>query len=170
MPRKRRRLKEKKLQLQALYAQLRQLIRSGEPWTKDAWYNNSRVADLVYGNFYFEDSWENETAKRAAWDELKPDILEQHIQRRPGTRPHAWWEFETVNGAKPLRRMMSGREAQIIAKTSFGIPSCTAGSYPDQSPCYESELEYLERNQLLFREEIPLIEANAEVERDDWLE
>src|SRR5215471_16892108 len=100
MPRKRRRPKEKKLQLQALYVRLRQLIRSGEPWMKDKWYNNSRVADLICGRFYFEDSWEDETARRAAWEELKPDILERHITHMPGTRPSAWWDYETVNGAK----------------------------------------------------------------------
>lgn len=169
MPRKRRRLKEKKLQTQALYAQLREAIRSGEPWIKDTRYNNSHVADLVRGNFYFEDSWEDEKAKQEAWEELKSGILEQHIQHRPGTRPAAWWDYETVDGKKPLRRMVSGRAPQIIAKTSFGIPSCTAGSYPDQPACYESELEHLERNQLLFKEEIPLIEADAEGEHDNYV-
>jgi len=129
---------------------------------KDTRYNNSHLADLIYGNFYFEDSWEDGTAKRAAWKELKADILEQHIQRRPGTRPAAWWEFELINGTKPARRLVSGRIPEVIGDLFFGVPGGFAGVDPNDYPEWESQLEYLERNKLLFREEIPLIEADAD--------
>jgi hypothetical protein len=47
----------------------------------------------------------DDEAIRAAWAALQSTIMPAWIQRRPGTRPWAWWKFE----APERRRTVGGR-------------------------------------------------------------
>ncbi len=31
---------------------------------------------------------------RAAWEELRDELIEEHIREFPGTRPWAWWAYD----------------------------------------------------------------------------
>ena len=64
--------------------------------TRDDLGGRMELLGLVKGHWYGLsniDENDDETI-RALWSELQDDILQQHVRRRPGTRPSAWWRWE----------------------------------------------------------------------------
>jgi hypothetical protein len=47
----------------------------------------------------------NREARQRAWEAVRLDVLADWIETRPGTRPHAWWEFDAP---EPQRRRVGG--------------------------------------------------------------
>jgi hypothetical protein len=86
-----------------------------------------------------------EETRREAWDTARDDILADHIQESPGSRPFAWWRYE----AKQQRRQVAGpAHSRPDSQRWFGVPT---GMYcpSDFEAEYETEAEYLERLHLL---------------------
>ena len=80
---------------------------------------------------------------KAAWMELRDELLPTWIEQHPGTRPYAWWRFEAP---EPRRQVSPGPES-LGPATSFGCPSLFRGIPHDGM--FETEAEYLERLGLL---------------------
>jgi hypothetical protein len=84
---------------------------------------------------------------REVWDDLGDQLLAEHIASAPGTRPWAWWQWESP---EPRRQVNPGPEP-IGPAAWFGMPSQYKGQPPDGM--YESEAAYLARHSLLTNEE-----------------
>jgi hypothetical protein len=82
-----------------------------------------------------------------AWAMLRDEMLPEHIAENPGTRPWAWWAFESK---EPRRRVNDGPEA-IGPATWFGTPSRFTAMPP--AGMFESERDYLQRLGLLTDDE-----------------
>ena len=89
---------------------------------------------------------------RAAWKALGKELLKEFIEKNPGRRPWAWWQFE----AKEPRR--------VVGVDVIDLPAC--GSQPARRCQYdiiETEAAYLRRLGLLSpAEEQALAEAASE--------
>lgn len=84
---------------------------------------------------------------RQAWEEHRESILAEHIKEKPGTRPWAWWRFDSP---EPRRQINPGPETSGPANY-FGKPR----RYSDMPPkdMYETETDYLRRLGLLTKAE-----------------
>lgn len=120
---------------------------------------------------------------REVWEELRGEVLAAWIEKRPGTRPLRWWEYD----APELRRRLGGCGdpiSEVLADAPHydrGIPaqwltSEDANMYddalrnhthkrlavvfdPKNPPTFESEATYLDRLGLLIPEERDHAEA-----------
>jgi hypothetical protein len=109
-------------------------------------------------------------AMRRAWDELRHDLLPAFIAEHPGTRPYAWWVFDaperrqrTDGVVHPFDDRKRRQHVENVARkypafreTAYklhrGRPRCLC--VPDDFAAqYESELQYLDRLDLLTPEE-----------------
>ena len=88
---------------------------------------------------------------KAAWWELRDELLSTWIEQHPGTRPYAWWRFESPE----LRRQMEPGPESIGPPDWFGCPSSFRGMPHDGM--FETEGEYLDRLGLLTPGEEPLV-------------
>ena len=118
-------------------------------------------------------------ALRAAWSELRDDILQGFITEYPGARPWAWWHYDAPraplgvfqgwwDGTEPRLRLggtgtPSHEVLNYVPAFSFGLPEAwitdedvatwprLAGHAIDPSdpPTFESEAAYLQRHGLL---------------------
>jgi hypothetical protein len=93
---------------------------------------------------------------REAWEIVGADLLREHIEERPGTRPWGWWAFGP--GAEEDRRVIAGElEAGDWyppweggkRRSYFGKPSVFSGRSLLSGVRFETELAYLERLGLL---------------------
>ena len=75
---------------------------------------------------------DEEGEREAAWTAGKSMVLEDWIERRPGTRPDAWWEFDAPDDR---RRLADGR--------------------------YKAEAVYLKRHRLLMPAELERLTTQA---------
>jgi hypothetical protein len=148
---------------------LRQIIANGEPWTRKRGELSgySDVYELVSGHFYdctlHYCHEHDEDSQRALWEELKDDIVREHLKYSPGTRPWAWWKWE----APEMRRVVGvdrdpddddGTECPLPAFEDLNLPERFKDNYfgcPNvyDGHIYESELDYLKRHKLLLPEE-----------------
>jgi hypothetical protein len=114
MPRRRQRSRQKRISDQII-AELREAVRSGCPWD---WHRAGPRArgsvdllGLVKGHWYgFEEFCKTEETRQFIWEELRDDILKQHVKYRPGTRPWAWWKFDSTEPLRVRRRDTYGDE------------------------------------------------------------
>jgi hypothetical protein len=115
---------------------------------------------LRTGHFYIVDRPADDELL-ALWKANRTAILADWIQRHPGTRPWAWWNFE----ARERRRRIDGpvhpfdnperlehpavqRDRVALEELHCGVPAKLA--HPDDFAAeYESEGDYLARKQLL---------------------
>jgi hypothetical protein len=88
---------------------------------------------------------------RKVWRQLRSDLLDRHIKEKPGTRPWAWWRFEST---EPREQVSDGPEP-IGPPDWFGKPSRYLGQPPENM--YESQVDYLERLGLLTDDERELL-------------
>jgi hypothetical protein len=155
---KARRLNEKAME------QLREIVRSGGGGPGGPGGGTSGdIYGLITGHFYETQHCrkDDEESQRALWDELKDDILAEHVKRSPGSRPWAWWKWE----ATEMRRVM-GLDRDIVGDETDRLPAFEDPNLPAHFKrnyfgkpniydgfLYESEEEYLERLGLLTREE-----------------
>jgi hypothetical protein len=90
--------------------------------------------------------------EQKAWGELREGILAEWIAARPGTRPSAWWRYDSPqssDGAPQQRRVLSGAGHPACAESGFGLPLCWIGFSAENPPVFESESMYLKRHKLL---------------------
>ena len=88
MPKRKQTTRRKRLNDQVLES-LRELILSGTPWTKRGLGADPGGGDIhgfISGHFFFPDycSEEDEESQRALWEEVKDDIVREHINTRQG--------------------------------------------------------------------------------------
>jgi hypothetical protein len=120
---------------------LREAIAAGIPWTIPTNPPTRGYADLIFlveGLYYpicdFIHSTDDIENIIAIWSEIREDCLREHIARRPGSRPAAWWRFED-------------REPRRVVEIDEKMRACNDGKI------LESEEEYLERHGLLRKKE-----------------
>ena len=114
MPVRRLRTRTKRLNDQII-EQFREAVRAGYPWEWHRLAPRPRgsvdLLGLVKGHWYgFEEFCKTEETRRFSWEELQGDILKQHVKYRPGTRPAAWWQFQSTEPLRVLRRDAYGQE------------------------------------------------------------
>lgn len=88
----------------------------------------------------------------AGYIEYREQILADHIERKPGTRPPSWWKFDAPEG----RRKIGQRPLYAVAgqtrfwhQPSDSIQPCRPGDEIGVEDVYESERDYLRRLNLL---------------------
>jgi hypothetical protein len=79
-----------------------------------------------------------------AWEDLRDELVAEHIAQEPGTRPWAWWRWEAP---EPRRQISAGPEPVLDHGLWFGKPRCYRGVPP--SNMFESEADFLDRLNLL---------------------
>jgi hypothetical protein len=143
----------------AVIEQFRQEIRSGYPWL------HAKAGQRVFGHFdlialiqgyhydlceFWQDE-DDEEVPRFLWSKLKPDIMEQHVKRIPGTRPSSWWRFDA---AAKLRIVDYERERSVGVYNGKQIMRKVPKE--EWEPIFENERTYLERLKLFtdFEKEI----------------
>jgi hypothetical protein len=102
--------------------------------------------------------------RRAAWEEIRHDVLEAWVATRPGTRPWAWWAFDAPRVARGREHACVARlrlggggiakrdAAAVMDDGEFGVPALWVDGTldPDDPPVFESQAAYLERHGLLM--------------------
>lgn len=114
-----------------------------------------------------DDAW-----LRAAWLELRDDLLAAHVRKSPGSRPWAWWRWSApelrcrrldsdvhpFDNPERLERVAREKLAgnvwfvQAAAELPFGVPRLLI-VLDDFAAQYESEADFLERHGLLSQTE-----------------
>jgi hypothetical protein len=112
----------------------------------------------------------DEGGMRAAWNELRDQLMPQWIAEHPGTRPYAWWKFDlperrrrTDGVIHPFDDPVRNTEVELRAAQHpqfrefafdlfYGKPRCLF-TQDDFGATYEGELAYLDRLNLLTPEE-----------------
>ena len=106
------------------------------------------------------------------WKKVREEVLSQWVKDYPGSRPWAWWRFDSPRMAllkdRPFvrdrvcepRRKLSGagkplylRYKVLLPEINFGIPQSWYGYNLDDPPVYESQASYLKRLDLLLKNE-----------------
>ena len=166
MPRRKELLRARKRNDRTI-ERLRESVAIGCPWLKNQdVFGRFDLIGLVHGHFIgfaMDTLSQNDTEGQCElWRVLKNEILAQHYQRRPGTRPAAWWKFD----ASELRRVL-GRDVdedeegnghddgRLPAAQDPNLPDWARGKTYFGKPIvydgflYETEHEYLKRMDLL---------------------
>lgn len=97
------------------------------------------------------------------WEICRDDILAAHVMAFPGTRPRAWWIYDSP---EPRRRLGGVGEPHFDDRSGrTGLPTCWDDAEivryhgygiavdPNDPPTYEAQAEYLKRHGLLTRDE-----------------
>lgn len=95
---------------------------------------------------------------QSLWAAHRDTLLAEWIERRPGTRPHAWWRFEAREPRKAVDGMphpfANEARGKIVGglDLEFGMPNCWL---PDGNwgRKFETQKEYLTRLGLLTEAE-----------------
>jgi hypothetical protein len=152
---------------QRVLDEMRETIASGAPWEKGGGNRGQGFFDvfgLVSGSFFDFGlrycQQHDEESQKALWQELRQEILAEHIKRQPGTRPWGWWKFDA-----PQMRRVIGVDKDTVGEES-GLPAFEDPSLPGHfkenyfgrpNVCdgfvYETEGAYLARLKLLTAEE-----------------
>jgi hypothetical protein len=124
--------------------------RSGQVYELDA---RLRCRLLTGHDFDLEDGPARPAgALERLWRVHRAELLAEHIAKRPGTRPWAWWAFDAPQDA---RRRRGGKGTPIGAELWFGAPRFYGEDYDNRDrPRYEPEREYLARHGLLTAAEM----------------
>lgn len=105
---------------------------------------------------------------RRHWATVRDRLLSRWAEEYPGTRPWAWWEFDTDEP----RRLLSGPGNSLVRNRKatwwqrqlwFGAPNVIARADIDTPSVYETERQYLERLGLMVDDD----RANDNKEPDD---
>jgi|688.fasta_scaffold594483_2 hypothetical protein len=147
----------------------------------DAGYHEGHIRQLLIGHdfglpapaFGRDEAFRREEAIEA-WAMLREELLHDHIQEHPCTRPWAWWHLEH----RELRRRVDGgihpcenpdrrRDLNLDDGTSrpgvwYGLPRRI--THPDDfDAVYESVPAYLLRLNLLTRAEREYLDENPDL-------
>jgi hypothetical protein len=103
----------------------------------------------------------NDEDARACWQQFRQELMEEWFENEPaGTRPWAWWQFDSVGERRRLGGVGTPARdrsdcPEWARKVSYGMPGVFADDYSAADPPrFESEADYLKRNRLLTREEV----------------
>lgn len=94
--------------------------------------------------------------ERKLWEQYRDAVLVEWVQKRPGSRPRLWWQFEAP---EPQRRRLDDTGTPFLSSgTRCGIPT---GWPRGSAPLFESQPAYLDRLGLLIPGERARIPATA---------
>jgi hypothetical protein len=89
------------------------------PKSRRAGYTVEHIRHLLHGftfmtgsGFGFNRRWPERSdfdAMRKAWDELRHELLPEWAREHPGTRPYAFWKFDSVQFEDGRRRRIDGK-------------------------------------------------------------
>ena len=97
----------------------------------------------------------DEQGLRELWKRARAEVLTTWIKGNPGTRPSAWWKFDT----REPRRLLSGAGCPAWVVLGYaesytcGLPTLWAGFEPSDAPIFEGQTAYLSRHSLLLASE-----------------
>jgi hypothetical protein len=156
------------------------------PGRRPVWTENHREALIGHDwQHAFGDDLDTQAdnpERRAAWEELGPQLLLDWVKEQPFTRPHSWWTFdaperrrcitgphwhdkpETIAHVEELERQYPGFKKRHY-RLSYGTPNLLGGPGYDfhNQPDYESERDYLIRLDLLTTHERELLAAETNI-------
>ena len=101
-------------------------------------------------------------AQRMKWKRYRDDVLGWWIAGNPGTRPAAWWEFESPEARRRVSGLDGAERAAQVERLSSTYPGVPWGAGPLRRGVprhalwgddYETEREYLNLHGLLGSEE-----------------
>ena len=119
--------------------------KSARPRRTKSEINNSHYRHLETGFVFFAgDGFPDEESCRAGWLQLRGEILARWIKEHPGTRPWAWWNF---NSPERRRRIDGGihpfdnteRQAMVERLREQNSARACEGKYgmPDTQTCHD---------------------------------
>jgi hypothetical protein len=155
----------------------------------DGKYPPNQVEHLLTGCNFFDGYGRprggpsDDATWRAAWEDLREELLPKFIAKYPGHRPWAWWRYDSPPphrrrriGAKPhpfdnherkvhierltLQRPTANEIGSQLYELWFGKPASVIGLDDIQAE-YESERDFLERHGLLTDAERAALGARA---------
>lgn len=138
---------------------LRRKLKSRTAWTGA----HRRALELHdwFGNLFVDDEHE-----AAAWDHFRDEVMPEWIQKKPGTRPRAWWKFDMPPGTR--RERIDGKphphdqgNVDPDRRLFRGMPARVGLKHKDAA--YESEESFLERHSLLSDAEVQALEKMERV-------
>jgi hypothetical protein len=126
----------------------------------------------------------HEPERSRDWAAIREDFLADWIRERPGSRPHAWWAYDSpgprqrvggVGDMVPAYAIPENMEFGIFPRRSFVTEDHLSAIAPlgsklvpfdeNDPPRFESQAAYLKRHRLLVRgEEVRLTDADFEPE------
>lgn len=121
---------------------LLQKIDLGQPWqlpTNDAEID-LRLLHLLDGHDHFGDIYRDPSEAKLLWEGVRSRFLEEHIRRVPGTRPWAWWEWDSPEP----RRILQGNADSVLSEAGSWMGAPATGNL-----VVESQAAYLRRHRLL---------------------
>jgi hypothetical protein len=101
---------------------------------------------------------------RALWKQYRGELLPAWIKEHPGTRPHAWWEFERPKNE--LRRCLAGWLPIETSPIWMGFRH----HWVDKRTVIEPQVFYLERLKLLTpaeRRTVATLKEKAVIELEE---
>jgi len=122
--------------------------------------DKSQKHRLLRGGEFFGPAFPGgEPEERRAWEAHRQELLSEHIEKNPGTRPHAWWRFEAP---EPRQRIRQGPKA-LGPPTFYGVPAVHDGN---AFHLYESQFQYLDRLHLLTESERDVLALIPQEDRE----
>lgn len=156
---------------------IKKTIKKREKCDPDIWaYLNDEYEGKSLEVFLIEGS---KSERESLWNEYRDEILERWIDKKPGTRPSLWWEFDAPrqqmgiwpgccwDGELPEPRKRLGGTG-IVAWLKLNVKPCYFKGIPKlwhsidyaALPLFESEAAYLKRYGLLSSEEMQRVKEN----------
>ena len=94
----------------------------------------------------------SEEDERDLWVLHRDTILRRWIRSHPGTRPRAWWLYDSPEPRRLLSG--SGQPAHLVSAYAeqyvLGIVTVWAGFSSADPPVFETQSDFLKRHRLLF--------------------
>lgn len=126
---------------------------------------NFMMAIFLFEGFdFFNEISEDE--RRATWELNREWMLAEYIAMAPTTRPSAWWDYDSPGPRKcisgPGAWCMRDPDApEWTRKLYFGRPGVSCYEDVKHPSAYESQVEYLNRLDLLEQSEVDYLDALA---------
>jgi len=109
---------------------------------------------LLYGRGFFDNlNHVSEEVIQQAWEQHGSNLMAAWIAEHPGSRPFAWWKFEAVP-EHGERRIVDLRFTPDLRAGWIKYGILSTHTVP---PIQEAESEYLDRHDLLTKEERHLL-------------
>ena len=128
-----------------------------------------RTGSDFFGNGFGTGANFREDDAAAAWEELREEILREHILRSPCTRPWAWWRFEEHEARlcvspAPRGPEKAGEEEDDDSDgcDHYGVRSPFWGRAREEL-LFESQAHFLRRYGLLTKAELAYLARHPEL-------
>ncbi len=126
----------------------------------------SNVGNVTKGdlNYFYTgpktlEIFQNNSRGPELWDTHKKKVLDDWIKRKPGSRPWAWWQFDSP--VRPVNFVpLNLDQVEMIERhyICWGVTHRPGlETFPEPPYLFESEASYLKRKKLLIKGELKRI-------------